>query len=294
MPKATKFPRSRYGGTSEKFMLRKPSAVVRLARNTGCRLSLRDSTMASCRESPARKRCCKATRRCTQLATTIISTMVGAGAMGGEKGKPAHTPRPIDASIEKTMTSPVPATPAQPRTRTPRTTAMSTRLAGRKIIWLLMDASTKVWLTITVPTVRRSMPGNRSSACTATSRANSATSATASNWSSTGSLIVTLTTLTSPLRARMLPSIRGSDNAISRIRDRARASDSTCGSMRSRTYRSSPSAVVCWKLASESTRLVKGVCQAASVSHTVASSASSEVASPSSGTIRNAMFSFFP
>ena len=146
-------------------MLRNPSAVVRLARNTGCRLSRRASTMASCLESPARMRCCKATSMCTQLATTIISTMVGAGAMGGEKGSPAQPPRPMDATMEKIMTAPVAATPDRPRVSTPSTRAMSRRLVGRKIIWLSMEASRKVWLTITVPTMRRSMPSNRCSAC---------------------------------------------------------------------------------------------------------------------------------
>ena len=149
-------------------MLRNPSAVVRLARNTGCRLSLTDSTIASCLESPARRRCCKATSRCTQFATTIISTMVGAGEMGGEKGRPTHAPRPTDARMEKTMTVPVAATPAQPRVTTPRTRAMSRRLAGRKTIWLSIEASTKVWLIMTVPTMRRSTSGYRSSACAAT------------------------------------------------------------------------------------------------------------------------------
>ena len=100
--------------------------------------------MASCLESPARRRCCKATSRWTQFATTIISTIVGAGETGGEKGSPAHTPRPNDARMEKTMTIPVAATPAQLRVSTPRIRAMSRRLAGRKTIWLSIEASTKV------------------------------------------------------------------------------------------------------------------------------------------------------
>ena len=204
-------------------MLRNPSAVVRLARNTGCRLSRRDSTMAACLESPARSRCCKATSRCTQFATTIIKTMVGAGEMGGENGSPTQPPRPIEARIEKTMTIPVTPTPAQLRVRTPRITAMSTRLAGRKIIWLLSEASTKVWLTMTVPTVRRSMPGNRPSASSAMDLANSATSATACNRPSSGSSMVTFTTLTSPPSPRIVPAIRGSDKAMSRIRARVSA-----------------------------------------------------------------------
>ena len=121
---------------------------------------------------------------------------------------------------------------------------MSRRLAGRKIIWLSIEASRKVWLTMTVPTRRMSMPVKRSSASTAADLPNSATSATASSRPSSGSSTVTFTTLTSPLRASMLPAMRGSDEATARIRARASARFSSCGSTRSRTYRSSPSAVV--------------------------------------------------
>ena len=68
-------------------MLRNPSAVVTLARNTGFRLTPMDSTIASCFEAPARRDCCKLTSRCTQFATTIINTMVGAGETGRGKRK---------------------------------------------------------------------------------------------------------------------------------------------------------------------------------------------------------------
>lgn len=144
MPKATKFPRCRYGGTSEKFMLRNPSAVVRLATNTGCRLILTASTTAVRLESPARSRCCKATSKCTQLATTIINTMVGAGAVGGENVRPTQPPRPVDTRMEKAITNPVAANQVNPRVSTQRTNAMIARLVGRKIIWLVTDASVNV------------------------------------------------------------------------------------------------------------------------------------------------------
>ena len=68
--------------------------------------------MASCLESPARMTLlAPRPSRCTQFATTIISTMVGAGEMGGEKGKPAQPPSPTEARMENTMTRPVAATP---------------------------------------------------------------------------------------------------------------------------------------------------------------------------------------
>ena len=85
--------------------------VVRLATNTGYRLILTDSTTAARLESPALRRCCKVTSRWTQLATTIINTMVGAGAVGGENGRPTQPPSPMAARMEKRRTSPVAATP---------------------------------------------------------------------------------------------------------------------------------------------------------------------------------------
>ena len=50
-------PRRRNGGASLKFMLRKPIAVVRLVRNTGCRLTRRLSTMALGLLRPWRNSC---------------------------------------------------------------------------------------------------------------------------------------------------------------------------------------------------------------------------------------------
>ena len=68
IPKATNIPRCRYGGTSEKFILRKPSVVVRLAKNTGTKLSRIASTIASRFESVSRKLRRILTRMWTQFA----------------------------------------------------------------------------------------------------------------------------------------------------------------------------------------------------------------------------------
>ena len=53
---------------------------------------------------------------------------------------------PVDTRMEKVMTSPVAANPVNPRVSTQRTSAMIARLVGRKIIWLVTDASVKVWV----------------------------------------------------------------------------------------------------------------------------------------------------
>ena len=51
-PIATILPRSWKGGASEKFMLRKPIAVVTLVRKTGCKLMRMLSTIAAVRVPP--------------------------------------------------------------------------------------------------------------------------------------------------------------------------------------------------------------------------------------------------
>jgi len=51
-PIATIFPRWAKGGASEKFIVIKPIAVVKLVRNTGCILTLRLSLMAECLSMP--------------------------------------------------------------------------------------------------------------------------------------------------------------------------------------------------------------------------------------------------
>jgi hypothetical protein len=54
-PIQTIFPRSLKGGASEKFIVRNPIAVVMLVRNTGWKLILRDSTIASLLDFPCRR-----------------------------------------------------------------------------------------------------------------------------------------------------------------------------------------------------------------------------------------------
>ena len=114
-------------------MERNPSAVVALARNTGCRLIRTDfDDRGAFRIARPAGAAASVTSKCTQLATTIISTMVGAGAVGGVKGRPTQPPSPIDATTENIMTSPVAATPARLRVSRISTSAMIARLAGRE------------------------------------------------------------------------------------------------------------------------------------------------------------------
>ena len=116
----------------------------------------------------------------------------------------------------------------------------------------------KVWLKITRPVIRTSMPGKRSRTSSASLRANSTTRGPSSASSSPGSCTMTLIPPTPPSRARRRAASRGSARAMARIRDRSPGSPRTASSTRSRTRMSSPSAVVCWKLVTESTRVEYG------------------------------------
>ena len=77
-PIETRFPRWLKGGTSEKFMVRKPMAVVTLAKKTGCRFTLKLSFIASFLGVPELRRSKNVTSRCTQLATATVRIIVGA------------------------------------------------------------------------------------------------------------------------------------------------------------------------------------------------------------------------
>ena len=162
-PNATKVPRWRNGGTSEKFMLRKPSAVVRLARKTGWRLTRNDSAIAARFNSPVRVRraraplprsarvrdasacmtCRRVVRTWTQLAIATVSTMVGAAAEGGVNGKPAQPPRPIAARIDSATTSIVANVPPSPRVSSASISAITAKLTGMRVFMSSSEDSVK-------------------------------------------------------------------------------------------------------------------------------------------------------
>ena len=77
------FPMSRKGGASEKFIERKPMAVVTLVKKTGARFRRSDSTTASLRSIPSRIAWKKEMSIWTESATANVSMMVGAAHRGG-------------------------------------------------------------------------------------------------------------------------------------------------------------------------------------------------------------------
>ena len=199
-------------------------------------------------------------------------------------GSPTQPPIPTADMTDSATTSMIANVPLTPRVSSTSISVIAAKLAGTSVLRSFSDTSMKVWLKITMPVIRTSMPGKRSRTSSASPRANSAARGPSTVSSSPGSSTETLMPPTPPSRAMRRPARRGSARAIARIRDRSPASARTASSTRSRTRMSSPSAVVCWKLVTESTRVEYGICQARSVSQAVASSARAEVASRSSGT----------
>ena len=135
---------------------------------------------------------------------------------------------------------------------------MTAKLAGTRVFRSSWVASTKALFIITSPVIRTPIPGKRSRTSSARPRANATTMGPSRVSSSPGSRTITLTPLTPPSRAMRRAASRGSARATARIRDRSAASARIASSTRSRTTRSSPSAVVCWKLVRESTRVEYG------------------------------------
>ena len=221
----------------------------------------------------------------TQLAIATVSTTVGAMAEAVVIGSPTQPPRPTAVMTDRATTSIVANVPANPRVRSTSTSVITTKLAGTSVLRSPSDVSMKVWSKITIPVRRTSMPGKRSRNSRTRPRTNSATIGPSSASSSPGRFTETLIPLTPPSRAMRRAARRGSPSATARTRDRSAASPRTVSSTRSRTRMSSPSAVVCWKLVTESTRVEYGIVQARSVSQAVASRARAEVASRSSGTM---------
>ena len=93
-PIDTKLPRCLKGGTSEKFMVKKPIAVVILARKTGCRLTRRLSINAFSLLDPCCISCIKVTRTWTELAIATVRMIIGAEAEGGVMGNIHPSPLP--------------------------------------------------------------------------------------------------------------------------------------------------------------------------------------------------------
>ena len=143
-PIATSVPRWRYGGTSEKFIITKPNAVVALARKIGFRFTSMDRTTAADLESPAPRRSWTVTRRCRQLATASVSTMIGVAEVAVENGIPTQPATPIAVRIDRMTTPPIAAIPASPRVRTPRITAITAKDAGNIVPMAATVASVKV------------------------------------------------------------------------------------------------------------------------------------------------------
>ena len=230
----------------------------------------------------------------TQLAIATVSTTIGEMAEGAVIESPTQPPIPTALMTDSATTSMIANVALKLRTSSTSISVIAAKLAGTSVFRSPREASMKAWLKITRPVIRTSMPGKRSRTSSASPRANSTTRGPSSTSSSPGSCTMTLIPPTPASRARRRAASRGSARAMARIRDRSPGSSRSASSTRSRTRMSSPSAVVCWKLVTESTRVEYGICQDCSVSHAIASSARAEVASRSCGAMAKKTLPLFP
>ena len=129
-PIAAMLPRSRKGGASLKFRLRKPTAVVKVVRNTGCRLTRRLSSMAARFSMPWRRPCRKFTRICTQSAMARVMMTIGTMVVGGDIRMPSQPVNPKVPMIINRMISRVVKVPGMERNINTRLRITASNMAG--------------------------------------------------------------------------------------------------------------------------------------------------------------------
>ena len=131
-PIATVLPRSLNGGTSLKFMVKKPMAVVTLVIKTGCKLMRILSCMASALVWPCRKLNKNVTSICTQSATAIVVITVGALDDGPVKVQPSQPNMPMADNMDRMMTKTVDMVPVKERRSNQSVTIITINITGTK------------------------------------------------------------------------------------------------------------------------------------------------------------------
>ena len=132
-------------------MVKKPKAVVRLARKIGCKLTRKLSCMASFFCMPLRKLCEIVTSICTQLAMDTVRMIVGAEEDGGDIGRPKCPPSPMAVMMEKAITRIVQKVPDIPPINSARIRNISAKLIGINTFISLFADSEKALFNITTP-----------------------------------------------------------------------------------------------------------------------------------------------
>ena len=98
---AAALPKSRKGGASLKFMVRKPTTVVAEVIKTGMKFRRRLSMMASCLERPLRMDCNAVINMCILSATASVNIIVGAEKETEVSSTPAQEIAPMAPIIDR-------------------------------------------------------------------------------------------------------------------------------------------------------------------------------------------------
>ena len=152
-PMATVFPRSLNGGTSLKFIVMKPSTVVTLVMNTGCKLIRILSCIASALGMPCRMLKRNVTSMCTQSATAMVVITVGALVDGPVSVHPSQPNIPIAVRTESRITTTVANVPVIERSSSHSVTIMTRNIIGSRLVMSFFADSAKALPSMTLPVI---------------------------------------------------------------------------------------------------------------------------------------------
>ncbi len=180
--------------------------------------------------------------------------MVGAVTDGGVSMMPNQPASPIAVIADRPITISVATVPPIERSRTPMTSSSTPYISGTRVPMSPSADSEKAWFSATEPVIATRTSGWSVWNASAIRRACAIASETSVSEVS-GSVTVTLTARVRASGAIRRSRISGSASAASRMRARSAASSGLSAGTRSCTARSSPSAVLFWKLVMLSTRV---------------------------------------
>ena len=126
-------------------------AVVRLVRNTGCKLTRMLSMSASRLVRPSRISLSMVTRMWMLSATASVMIIVGALADGGVMPMPSQPASPIAVPTDNPMMTKVTAVPVTERSMSPITTRMARNMMGMSEVMSFCEASWKAMFSMAMP-----------------------------------------------------------------------------------------------------------------------------------------------
>ena len=132
MPNATRLPRTRKGGESEAFMLKKPIIVVAVVKNTGQALPRIDSAIAASLSSPPLMPEMIDSTTWTECAMASVMMMRGTLELAALSTRPIQPMTPMAEMTVKMTTAMRDSVPNRERSRMAATNTMTRNAAGRE------------------------------------------------------------------------------------------------------------------------------------------------------------------